>query len=155
MRSTHWIHITLITLALLGKTAAIAQNPVYDYVAKQQRADVAILAISSSIHPAWGTGQEVYLANIRLKGNPIQLVKLVDTYPPDRLPILRSILIEQHLLQMTLIRNPQCDSTGLNFFLGSSETNIFNANTRTTLNDHPTEMILCFNVVHDATRLRN
>jgi hypothetical protein len=155
MRSTHWMYVTLITLALLGKTLAIAQNPVYNFVAKQQRAEVNILAISSSIHPAWGTGQEVYLANIRLKGNSIQLVKLVDTYSPDRLPILRSILIERHLLQMTLIRNPQCDSTGLNFFLESGETNIFDANTRTILNDHPTEMVPCFDVVHEATRLRN
>jgi hypothetical protein len=119
------------------------------------KAEVNVLAISSSIHPSRGSNQEVYLANIRLKGNFIQLVKLVDTYSPDSLPIRRAILIERHLLQMTLIRNPQCDSTGLNFFLGSGETNIFDANTRNALNDHPTEMIPCFNVVHEATRLRD
>jgi len=155
MCSTPWIQVTLITLALLGGTLAIAQNPVYDFVAKQQKAEVNVLAISSSIHPSRGSNQEVYLANIRLKGNFIQLVKLVDTYSPDSLPIRRAILIERHLLQMTLIRNPQCDSTGLNFFLGSGETNIFDANTRNALNDHPTEMIPCFNVVHEATRLRD
>jgi hypothetical protein len=55
---------------------------------------------------------------------------------------------------MTLIRNPQCDSTSLNFFLSSGETNIFDANTRTALTDHPTEMIPCFNV-HEATKLAN
>jgi hypothetical protein len=145
----------LVTLAPLAEVCAIAQNPVYDFVAKQQKAEVSVLAISSSIHPGWSASQEVYLANIRFKGNSPQLAKLVDIYMRDGLSIRQSILAERHLLHMTLTRNPQCDSTSQNFFLGSGDTNIFDANARTALKDHSTEKIPCFNVAHEATRLAN
>jgi hypothetical protein len=152
MNQRYWTYVLLIALAAVGESFVSAQNPAYDFRAKPQTYAVGILAISTSIH--WGSGnQEVYLAEVRNKGNAHQLAKLVDTYPSIGRPILRLVLMERHLLQMTLIRNPECDSTGQSFFLGTGDANIFDAETRRTLQDHSSDTIPCFTVVHDATRL--
>jgi hypothetical protein len=54
---------------------------------------------------------------------------------------------------MKLTRNPECDATGQSFFLAPGDSNIFDASTRSVLNDQATGKIPCFNVVRDATRL--
>jgi hypothetical protein len=140
-------------LTLLGGTGAVAENPVYDFTAKQQKAEVSILAISSSVHSGASGNQEIYLAEIVLKGTAHQMAKLVDAYPSIYFPIQRSVLADRHLLHMTLVRNPDCDSTGKTFFLAAGDTNIFDPSTRSALNDQASEKIPCFYVVHDATRL--
>jgi hypothetical protein len=152
MHQRYWTCVFLIAVAVVGEAFAYARNPAYDLQAKRQRSAVGILAISTSIH--WGSGnQEVYLADVSHKGNAHQLAKLVDTYPSIDRPILRLVLAERHLLQMTLIRNPECDTTGQSFFLGTGDANIFDAETRRILQDHSPETIPCFTVVHEATRL--
>jgi hypothetical protein len=81
------------------------------------------------------------------------MAKLVDAYPSIYFPIQRSVLADRHLLRMTLVRNPDCDSIGKSFFLAADETNIFDPSARSALNDQASERIPCFNVIHDATRL--
>jgi hypothetical protein len=140
-------------LTFLGATGAIAENPVYDFTAKQQKAEVSILAISSSVHSGAGGNQEIYLANIVLRGGAHQMAKLVDAYPSLYFSIQRSILTDRHLLRMTLVRNTTCDSIGKGFFLEPDDTNIFDPSARSALNDQASERIPCFKVIHDATRL--
>ena len=67
---------------------AFTENPVYDFAAKQQKAQVSILAISSSIHQS-SANQEIYLADIQIKETADQIVKLVDTYSSIGIPIQR------------------------------------------------------------------
>ena len=122
----------------------------YDFAAKQQKAQVSILAISSSIHQS-SANQEIYLADIQIKETADQIVKLVDTYSSIGIPIQRAVLADRRLLHMTLIRNPACDATGQIFFLAPGDSNIFNTSTQSVLNDQATGKIPCFNVVHDAT----
>jgi hypothetical protein len=152
MHPRYWTCVLLIALAAVGEAFASAQNPAYELRAKRQRSAVGILAISTSVHQGSGN-QEVYLADVVHEGNMHQLAKLVDTYPSSGRPVLRLILAERHLLQMTLIRNPECDSTGQSFFLGTGDANIFDAETRRILQDRSSETIPCFMVVHEATRL--
>jgi hypothetical protein len=152
MHQRYWTCLLLIVLAVVGEAFASAENPAYDFLAKRQRSAVGILAISTSVHLGSGN-QEVYLADVGHKGNTHQLAKLVDTYPSSGRPLLRLVLAERHLFQMTLIRNPECDSTGQNFFLGTGDANIFDAEARRILQDHSSETIPCFTVVHEATRL--
>jgi hypothetical protein len=109
--------------------------------------------LSSSRRAWFSANQEIYLADINIKGNAHQMVKLVHTYPSMALPIQRSVLEDRHLLRMKLTRNPECDATGQSFFLAPGDSNIFDASTRSVLNDQATGKIPCFNVVHDATRL--
>lgn len=142
-----------LSLALLGGVCATAQNLVFDSPAKRQKAEVSVLAISSSVHSGASGNQEIYLADVHLNGGSHQMAKLVDAYPVMGVPIQRSVLVDRHLLRMTLIRNPECDSTGKSFFLAPDDTKIFETGTRTALNDHAAERIPCFNVVHETIRL--
>jgi hypothetical protein len=138
----------------MGAAYAIAQNPVYELAAKPQSARVTIMALSASMHSAAYAGnQEVYLANIELKGGSHQLAKLVDTYPPAARPIRRAILAERYPLRMRLVRNEDCDTSGQSFFLGEDDANLFDASSRNVLKDNAAVRIPCFNVLHNATRL--
>jgi hypothetical protein len=122
-------------LTLSGGTVTVAENPVYDFTAKQQKAEVSILAISSSVHSGAGGNQEIYLANVVLKGGAHQMAKLVDAYPSLYFSIQRSILADRHLLRMILVGNQDCDSIGRSFFLAADGANIFDPSARSALND--------------------
>lgn len=152
MRSTFSNLVLSLALVLLRASCGFAENPVYDYAAKHQKAEVSVLAISSSIHQSSGN-QEIYLADIHLNGTAHQMAKLVDVYPPMDMPIQRSVLIDRHVLRVTLTRNPECDATGQSFFLALGDSNIFDASTRSALNQQASEKIPCYNVLHGATRL--
>jgi hypothetical protein len=153
LRSAFSTYILPVVLILLGEASTFSQNSVYELAAKPQKAEVSILAISSSVHSGASGNQEIYLADIRLKGNTHQMAKLVDTYSSISMPIQRAVLADRHLLHMTLIRDQECDATGQSFFLAPGDHNIFDASTRSVLNDQAAERIPCFNVIHDATRL--
>ena len=142
----------LIFLGLLTAASMAAQNPVYSVHEKPHKAEVSILAVSSSIHQGSGS-QEIYLAEVTLKAEPPLLAKLVDAYSSSGLPILRSVLGERHPLRMTLTRNPECDTTGRGFFLDGEERSIFDPGTRDRLKERGLVAIPCFTVSHDATRL--
>jgi hypothetical protein len=143
-----------IALTLMGATYAIGQNPVYELAAKPQSARVTIMALSASLHSAAYAGnQEVYLADIELKGGSHQLAKLIDAYPSAARPIRRAILAERYPLRMRLFRNEDCDTTGQSFFMGDDDANLFDASSRKVLKDNAAVTIPCFTVVHNATRL--
>jgi hypothetical protein len=145
--------IALGLFVIAANTYIGAQNSVYISATNEQKATVGVLAISSSVHTGAGGNQEIYLADVTVKGSSHQLAKLVDVYPSIDFPIQRSLLAERHPLQMTLIRDSQCNTTGQKFFLRSDDANIFDASTRRTLHDNATETIPCFRVLHNATRL--
>jgi hypothetical protein len=153
MRSQRYTLVLPMVLLFVGGASARTQNPVYTTPTIKQSATVTIMALSTSVHHGFAGNQEIYLADIELKGKGHQVAKLVDSYSPSGPQIRRSILIEHHPLRMTLVRDADCDTTGQRFFLGTDEANIFDAATRDALKDHATEPIPCFNVIHEATRL--
>jgi len=153
MRQTTYVRLLPTLLFVLGSFSAHSQNPVYSVPVRPQTAKVTIMALGISAHHGYAGNQEIYLADIQIKGKDHVIAKLVDTYPPTETPIRRSLLTERHLFQMTLVRNAECDTTGQHFFLSKDEANFFDAGTRDALKDHATESIPCFTVTHDATRL--
>lgn len=153
MRSFSCNFVAPLALLLLGTGVVTAQNPVYNFSAKPHMAEVRILAISSSAHTGVSGNQEIYLAEVHFKGNTLAMAKLVDAYQSTGVAIRRSVLMDRHVLRMTLVRNPDCDSTGKSFFLPADASNIFDAGTRSALSDQGAENIPCFVVIHAATRL--
>ena len=78
--------MALVVVAIAAFTSSvsktIAQSSVYYVKETSHRANVDILAISSSIHLSSGS-QEIYLANISFQKAAPQLAKLVDQYPAN------------------------------------------------------------------------
>jgi hypothetical protein len=153
MRSLAYTRALLLALPLMGATCSLAQNPVFELAAKQQSAKVTIMAISVSVHHGYAGNREVYLADVELKGSSHQLAKVVDSYAASGVPIRRSILAERHVLEMRLIRDAECDTTGRDFFLGADDANLFDGATRAALQEKASAILPCFTAVHDATRL--
>ena len=143
----------LLVLSLVGVRTALGQNRAYIVPASPVAARVNILALSDSVS-VYTSRQEIYLATVSTHDQTYHLAKLVDSYSSDGNPILKSVLIEHRQLRMTLVRNPECDSTARRFFLSPDDTNIFDLSTRGELLDHDADRIPCFSVIHAATHLK-
>ncbi len=142
----------LLVSAVAGMATGLGQSTAYDVPVHPVTATVGVLALSDSVS-VYTSREEIYLAIVSVRSRTNQLAKLVDSYPSYGNPILRSLLIEHRQLRMTLVRNPECDSTGRRFFLGPEDANIFDVSTRSELLDHDADTIPCFTVIHSATRL--
>lgn len=144
----------VIAIAVFSAYGAktFAQSSVYYVKESAHRADVNILAISSSVHLGSGS-QEVYLADVSFQKGAPQLAKLVDMYSANGYPVRQALLREHRALQMELIRQEQCDVKGREFFLPSDPDMAFDLNVRVELKDRAEATIPCFLVIHDATRL--
>lgn len=81
------------------------------------------------------------------------MAKLMDTYSADGSPILASVLAERRPLLMTLSRNPECDAAGGSFLLGGPDAKIFDPRAAAALRAHASDVLPCFTVDHEATRL--
>lgn len=131
---------------------AIAQSSAYYSKEVEHNATVGILAISSSIHIGSGN-QEIYLADISFRGIEHQLAKLVDVYSVNGYPVRLPLLRERRLLRMRLMRHEQCDVKGQLFFLSDDPAMVFDLSIHAQLKNHAEDVIPCYAVGHDATRL--
>lgn len=80
-----------------GVLPAHSQNPVYALHVKPERATAVIMATSNSIHHRYAGNQEIYLADVSMKGKEHGLAKLVDTYPFEGPAIRRAVLVEHQI----------------------------------------------------------
>jgi len=148
--------IALVVVAIAAFSSfvskAIAQSSVYYVKETSHKANVEILAISSSIHVGSGS-QEIYLADVSFQKGAPQMAKLVDQYPANGYPVRHALLREHRALQMGLIRHEQCDVKRREFFLPNDPDMVLDAKVRAELEDHAETIIHCYRVVHDATRL--
>jgi hypothetical protein len=152
-RSSTLCGAILLVLSLVGVTTASGQDRAYIFPASPVAARVNVLALGGSVR-VYTSREEIYLASVSTHERTYHLAKLVDSYSSDGNPILKSVLIEHRQLRMTLVRNPQCDTTGRRFFLSLDDTNIFDLSTRSHLLDHDADIIPCFLVIHEATHLK-
>jgi hypothetical protein len=129
------------------------QNPVFETRAKERGATVSIMALTSIVHRGFSGNEDVYLADVGFKEGEHELARLVDFYPASANPIQRTILTERHSLKMRLTRTPNCDTAYRNVLVATREANIFDASVRATLSGQPDEVVPCFRIAHDATRL--
>ena len=119
---------------------------------RPMKTKVRILALSSSSRQSFAGNQDVYLADVDLKGGH-QFVKLVDQYPGFGLPIRPDLLHGQQLFSMKVTREPECDAAGSTIFLRSSDAVIFNASVRDTLTTHAADPVPCYKTLHQTIRL--
>lgn len=68
------------------------------------------LATSTSVHSALGTNQDVYLAEITLRGsNETTLARLIDEYPPYRVMLSDDFLSSADGITLKVRRDKMCD----------------------------------------------
>ena len=139
--------------ALMCCVSGVSQNPVFETRAKERGATVSIMALTSAVHRGFSGNEDVYLADIGFKQGEHELARLVDFYPASATGIQRGILTERHSLKMRLTRTPNCDTAYRNAMVATPEANIFDGAVRAKLSAQPDEVIPCFKVNHDATRL--
>ena len=144
-----------IAAAILTLTCASAtpQNPVFETKVRERTATVNIMALTAVTHRGFSGNQDTYLADIGFKQGEHELARLVDFYPQAANPIQRSVLSDRHALKMRLTRTPVCDIPYKDVLVATPSANIFDASIRSTLAAQPDEVLPCFKVAHDATRL--
>ena len=146
--------LAAFTIGLLWLAqAGTAQNPVFETKVKERGATVSIMALTSVVHRGFSGNEDIYLADIGFKQGEHELARLVDFYPASANPIQRSVLTERQNLKMRLTRTTNCDTPYKNVMVATREANIFDASVRTALSGQPDEVLPCFRVAHDATRL--
>lgn len=143
----------LFTIAIFPSgPKAMSQSSAYYVKAVAHKAAVDILIVSSSVHINSGS-QEIYLANVSFQNGTSHLAKLIDRYSSTGYPVRHVLLREHRILKMQLVRNEQCDVKKHEFFLPNDPEMFFDANVRAELKEYAEEMIPCYTVVHNATRL--
>ena len=144
----------LLGILFAGAMAASAAKPTpFTNQSKPMHTAVRILALSSSSRQSFAGNQDVYLADIELKGQH-QFVKLVDQYPGFGLPIRPDLLHGQQMFSMKITREPECDAQGATIFLRQGDAVLFDASVRDTLATHAADAIPCYKTLHQTIKLR-
>lgn len=148
--------MSLARLLVLGSVLScplyvLGQSTAFTHNLKSVSVHAKILARSTSVRQIFAGNEDVYLADILVNGQH-KMAKLVDSYPDAGSPVRSDLLADLHPLRMKLVRDFECDVKGSTFFLGRDSL-IFDPAVRDDLNSHASEIIPCYRVDHDATRL--
>ena len=88
MRSNGYV---VLALTLSCGAAALAAKPsAFGNQSKPMKAIVHILAVSSSSRQSFAGNQDIYLADVQVKGGEHRFARLIDQYPGFGLPIRES-----------------------------------------------------------------
>jgi hypothetical protein len=75
------------------------------------KARVRFLATSTVFHSDFGANQDIYLAEVDLRGSSGgTLIRLIDEYPPYRPPFSHAILTSPNGTTLKILRDPNCDT---------------------------------------------
>jgi hypothetical protein len=128
--------------------AASKQSP-FANQSKPLKATATILAISSSSRQTFAGNQEVFLADLEIKGEH-QFVRLIDQYPGFGLPIRTSLMKDRTLFKMQVTREPECDIPGAEIPLRDGASTIFNGSVRDSLLSHRGDTVPCYKTLHQT-----
>ena len=146
--------MALIGLMLGCGLGAWAGKPsAFGTQSKPMQATVQILAVSSSSRQNFAGNQDVYLAEVQVKGGERQFARVIDQYPGFGLPIQRSLLRDKTAFMMKLTREPECDVPGSEVYLRRTGGQIFDGSVRDTLRSRASESIPCFRTLHQTIKL--
>lgn len=147
--------IVVVTgLLMCGYAAgATARRSAFGNQSKPMKATVRILAVSSSSRQTFAGNQEIYLADVQLKGGAHQFARLVDQYPGFGLPIRRTLLRDQTVLAMKVTREPECDVAGTQVYMQAGSDDIFDGSVRDSLTSHASVAIPCFKTLHQTIQV--
>ena len=141
-------------LSLGCVVAAFAAKPsAFGNQSKPMKATVRILAISSSSRQSFAGNQDIYLADVRVKGGEQRFARVIDQYPGFGLPIRQSLLRDRTSFTMQVTREPECDVPGSKVFLHAGDDGIFDASVRDSLATHAADAIPCFRSVHQSIQI--
>lgn len=148
--------LTLATLSLAAAAALVSPagaqtGPVFADNAKPQNATVAILAQSSAMHNGYSGSQDIYLADVEIKGQH-QFVRLMDIYEGFGYPIRHSLIANHMVFRMQVVRQTACDMRGDQLFL-PADSMIYDASVTDTVRGHAADMIPCYRTVHKSIKM--
>ena len=134
--------------------AAWASKPsAFGNQSKPLKATVRILAISSSSRQSFAGNQDIYLADVQVKGGEHRFARLIDQYPGFGLPIRQSLLRDRTSLVMQVTREPECDVPGAKVFLHAGDDGVFDGSVRDSLATHAADAIPCYRSVHQSIQI--
>lgn len=143
---------TTAVLCFASAFASAAQTgAVFADNAKPQNATVSILAQSSAMHNGYSGSQDIYLADVEIKGQH-QFVRLMDIYEGFGYPIRHSLIASRTLFKMQVVRQTECDLRGDQLFL-PPDSRIYDASVTDTVRTHAADMIPCYRTVHKSIKL--
>ncbi len=145
----------LAVLPLVHAALFFAERPsAFTNQSKPKTAHVTMLAVSSSSRQSFAGNREIYLADLQSGRGEHQFVRLVDQYPGYGLPIRDTLLKSRTLFSMKVTREPECDVTGAQIPLASSDRVIFNAAVRDALATHQSDLVPCYRTLHSTIRIQ-
>ena len=146
--------VALATAIVCMASAAWAVKPsAFGNQSKPIRATVRILAVSSSSRQSFAGNQEVYLADIQVKGGDHQFARLIDQYPGFGLPIRQSLLRDRTVFDMQVTREPECDVPGSRVFLRPGDSSVYDGSVRDSLASHASVAVPCFKTLHQTIKV--
>jgi hypothetical protein len=145
----------LMILSLGGVAAAFAATKpsAFGNQSKPLKATVRILAISSSSRQSFAGNQDIYLADVQIKGGDHRFARVIDQYPGFGLPIRVSLMRDRTEFTMQVTREPECDVPGAKVFLRAGDASIFDGSVRDSLATHAADAIPCFRSVHQSIQI--
>ena len=145
----------ILAFGFAGVAAAFAATKpsAFGNQSKPMPASVRILAISSSSRQSFAGNEDIYLADVQVKGGDHRFARLIDQYPGFGLPIRVSLLRDRTEFTMQVTREPECDVQGAKVFLHSGDAGIFDGSVRDSLATHAADAIPCFRSVHQSIKI--
>ena len=146
--------IVIPGMLLAVAAAGYASKPsAFGNQSKPMKATVRILAISSSSRQSFAGNQDIYLADVQVKGGDHRFARIIDQYPGFGLPIRQSLLRDRTSFTMEVTREPECDVPGSKVFLHAGDSGIFDGSVRDSLATHAADAIPCFRSVHQSIQI--
>jgi hypothetical protein len=140
-------------LGTISVALAATKPSAFGNQSKPMAATVRILAISSSSRQSFAGNEDIYLADVQVKGGDHRFARVIDQYPGFGLPIRLSLLRDRTEFAMQVTREPECDVPGSKVFLHAGDAGIFDGSVRDTLATHSADPIPCFRSVHQSIQL--
>jgi hypothetical protein len=145
-----WILGVVVSAGLVCSLASGGQKQsAYANQSKPVKATATILALSSSSRQTFAGNQEIYLADLEIKGEH-QFVRLIDQYPGFGLPIRLKLIKDRTLFKLQVTREPECDVEGAKIYLREGDASIFNGSVRDSLASRRAETVPCYKTLHQT-----
>jgi hypothetical protein len=141
--------VILASCLTMGWAASKPKQSAFGSQSKPEKATATILALSSSSRQTFAGDQEIYLADLEIKGEH-QFVRLIDQYPGFGLPIELSLIKSRTVFKLQVTREPECDVPGSQIYLRQGESVIFNGSVRDSLASRQTEPVPCYKTLHQT-----
>ncbi len=152
MRVKQVVTMTL-SIGCVAVAFAAPKPSAFGNQSKPMAATVRIMAISSSSRQSFAGNEDIYIADVQVKGGDHRFARVIDQYPGFGLPMRLSLLRDHTEFAMQVTREPECDVPGSKVFLHAGDAGVFDGSVRDSLATHATDSIPCFRSVHQSIKI--